>query len=164
MLARLTQSQGQAAAALQMLDQAEGDLGPSLEIQLARLDYWAMEGGDAAKAAVAKLALARSQLHDTDRPVFLDRLAAVEMRLGEQVLARQYWRELAGLSRPISKSSRPCLTWPCRPATMPMPRISWPRFARSKATAARAGASAKLRISSPRPGKARPRTWKHREH
>ncbi len=45
-LARLTQRQGKGAAALQILDQAEKDLGPSLDIQLARLDYWGLEGGD----------------------------------------------------------------------------------------------------------------------
>ena len=96
-LARLTQRQGASAAALRILEQAEKDLGPSLDLQLARLDYWGLERGDAAKAAVAKLAETRQQIPDADRAAFLDRLAAVEIRLGEPALAREHWRELAGL-------------------------------------------------------------------
>ena len=82
-LARLTQRQGKGPSALQILDQAEKDLGPSPDIQLARLDYWGLEGGDAAKAAVAKLAETRQQIPAADRPAFLDRLASAEIRLGE---------------------------------------------------------------------------------
>ncbi len=109
-LARLTQRQRQAegrrqgaaaravgSTALQIIDQAEKDLGPGLDIQLARLDYWGLEGGDAARAAVAKLAETRQQLSAADRPAFLDRLARVEIQLGDPRLARQYWRELAAL-------------------------------------------------------------------
>jgi cellulose synthase operon protein C len=96
-LARLTQRQGQGPAALQILDQAEKDPGPSLELQLARLDYWSLEGGDAAKAAVARLAATRQQIPDADRAAFLDRLASAEIRLGEVNLARQHGRELAAL-------------------------------------------------------------------
>ena len=44
-LARLTQRQGKGPSALQILDQAEKDLGPSLGIQLARLDYWGAARG-----------------------------------------------------------------------------------------------------------------------
>ena len=55
-LARLTQRKGENTAALRILEQAEKDLGPSPDIQLARLEYWGVEAGDAAKAAVAKLA------------------------------------------------------------------------------------------------------------
>ena len=110
-LARLTQRQRQVegrrqgaappepsrSTALQIIDQAEKDLGTSLDIQLARLDYWGLEGGDAAKAAVAKLAETRQQFSAADRPAFLDRLAAVEIQLGDSRLARQYGRELAAL-------------------------------------------------------------------
>ena len=96
-LARLTQRQGKGPAALQILDQAEKDLGPSLGIQRARLDYWGLQGGEAAKAAVAKLAETRQQIPAADRPAFLDQLAVTEIRLGELALARQYWRELASL-------------------------------------------------------------------
>ena len=42
-----------------ILDQAEKDLGPSLDITLARLDHWVQQGGDEAKAEVAKLAETR---------------------------------------------------------------------------------------------------------
>jgi len=96
-LARLTQRKGESTAALQILEQAEKDLGPSLDLQLARLDYWGLEAGDAAKAAVAKLAETRGQIPDANRPEFLDRLASVEMLRGEPTLARQYWRELVAL-------------------------------------------------------------------
>ena len=96
-LARLTQRKGESTAALQILEQAEKDLGPSLDLQLARLDYWGLEAGDAAKAAVAKLAETRGQIPDANRPEFLDRLALVEMLRGEPTLARQYWRELVAL-------------------------------------------------------------------
>ena len=96
-LARLTQRQGKGPSALQVLDQAEQDLGPSLVIQLARLDYWGQQGGETAKAAVAKLATTRQQIPPADRPTFLDRLALTEIRLHELALARQHWRELASL-------------------------------------------------------------------
>jgi len=96
-LARLSQRQGRGPSALQILDQAEKDLGPSLEIQLARLDYWGLEGGVAAKSAVAKLAEARRQILAALRPAFLDRLVVAEIRLGELNLGRQYGRELAAL-------------------------------------------------------------------
>ncbi|MGA7499844.1 MAG: tetratricopeptide repeat protein [Isosphaeraceae bacterium] len=96
-LARLTQRKGESTAALQILEQAAKDLGPNLDLQLARLDYWGLEAGDAAKAAVAKLAETRGQIPDANRPDFLDRLALVEMLRGEPTLARQYWRELVAL-------------------------------------------------------------------
>ena len=96
-LARLTQRQGKGPSALQILDQAEKDLGPSPGVQLARLDYWGLQGGEAAKAAVAKLAETRQQIPAADRPAFLDQLALTEIRLRELALARQYWRELASL-------------------------------------------------------------------
>ena len=94
-LARLTQRQGNGPAVLQILDQTEADLGSSLDIQLARMDYWGLQGGVAAKAAVAKLAGNRQRTLAADQPAFLDRLAAVELRLGEPVLAREHLRELA---------------------------------------------------------------------
>jgi tetratricopeptide (TPR) repeat protein len=96
-LARLTQRQGQGPAALAILDQAEKDLGPSLDLRLARLDYWGLEGGVAARSAVAKLAETRRNLPAADRPALLDQLGSAEIRLGQSKLARQYWRELADL-------------------------------------------------------------------
>jgi cellulose synthase operon protein C len=96
-LARLTQRQGNGAAALQILDQAEKELGSTLDTKLARLDYWGLEGGGTARAAVAKLAESRQQIPAADRPVFLDRLGSAEIRLGESNLGRQHWRELAVL-------------------------------------------------------------------
>ena len=94
---KLAQRRGQSAAALSILDRAEKDLGPSSEILMARLDYWASVGGDAAKRAVTTLADSRRQIPDADRPSYLERLATVEARLGNLKLARDYWSELAAL-------------------------------------------------------------------
>ena len=96
-LARLTQRKGAGAAARQILEQTETALGPSPELRQARLDYCGIEGGDAARAAVARLAETRRLIPDADRPAFLERLAVVEMRLGDPKLARQYWGEVAVL-------------------------------------------------------------------
>ena len=96
-LARLIQRQGQGPDALRIIDQAEKELGPGPEIQLARLDYWASEGGGAAKAAVDELAGNRQQIPAADRPAFLDRLGGEEARLGGPDRGRRYWRELAAL-------------------------------------------------------------------
>ncbi len=96
-LARLGHHQGQDSVALQVLDEAEIELGPSPEIQLARLDYWGLKGGALGKAEVAKLAAVRQEVPARDRPAFLDRLGWAEIRLGQLDLARQYWRELAAL-------------------------------------------------------------------
>jgi cellulose synthase operon protein C len=96
-LARLAQREGNGVLALKILDQTEKDLGPSLEIQLARLDYWGQERGDEAKAAVAKLAETRQRVPDADQPLFLDRLSSVETRLGDLAMAREHLQELHGL-------------------------------------------------------------------
>ena len=80
-----------------ILDQAEMDLGPSLDITLARLDHWVQQGGDEAKAEVAKLAETRRHLPAADQPRFLDRLATAEIRLNEPALARQHLRELSAI-------------------------------------------------------------------
>ena len=90
-LARITQRLGKVPSALQVFDQAEQDLGPSLDIQLARLDHWCLEGGDSAKAAAAKLAESRQHIPTAGRVVFLDRLAVTAIRLREPALARQYY-------------------------------------------------------------------------
>jgi cellulose synthase operon protein C len=96
-LARLTQRHGEGTAALQIVDQAEKDLGPSLDIQLARLDHCGLEAGDAAKAALAKIAETRQHLPTADRAILLDRLAMTAIRLSEPALARLYHCERADL-------------------------------------------------------------------
>jgi cellulose synthase operon protein C len=95
--AKLAQRQGGGALALSILDQAEKDLGNSLDLQLARLDYWGLEGGATAMSAVAKLAEARQQIPVALRPAFLDRLGSAEIRLGALSLGKEHWRELAAL-------------------------------------------------------------------
>lgn len=96
-LSRLALRQGSKTAPLKMLDQAEKELGPSLDLQLGRLDYWAQLGGDQAKVEVAKLAEARKQVPPAQQPVYLERIAGAELRLGEPRLARQHLGELAAL-------------------------------------------------------------------
>ena len=96
-LARLSQRQGKGPESLKILDEAEKELGPSLAIQLARLDHWGLQGDDAAKAAVARMAETTQQLAAADRPAFLARLAVTEIRLREPALARQHLAELAAL-------------------------------------------------------------------
>src|SRR5262249_15374190 len=97
-LARLTQRQGKSPSALQILDEAERELGPSVDLQLARVDYWGMERGERAGAELANLAETRKQIPVTDRPAFLERLGSAEIRLGELNLARQHWNEWATLA------------------------------------------------------------------
>ncbi len=96
-LARIAQKEAKIPLALQTLEQAEKDLGPGLEIQLARLELWAQRGGDEARAAVAKLAEWRKQMRPADLPDFLVRLAQTELRLNEPALARQHLNELVAV-------------------------------------------------------------------
>ena len=119
-LARLTRRKGDSTAALQILDQAEKDLGPSLDLQLARLEYWGLEAGDAAKAEVAKLVETRGSIPDANRPEFLDRLASVEMLQGEPTLARQHWRNWWHSSPETCAYCSDSSTWPWRRPIMPM--------------------------------------------
>ena len=96
-LARLADVEKKGAEALVILDQAEKDLGPSLDITLARLDHWTQQGGPKSKAEVAKLAETRRRLPAADQPRFLDRLATAGIRLNEPALARQHLRELSAI-------------------------------------------------------------------
>ena len=85
------------AEALKILDEAEKEFGVSRELQFARLLYWSVQKGDRAKAEVAKLAEARTQVPVAEQPAYLDQLGQAELRLGDTRLARQYWGELAVL-------------------------------------------------------------------
>jgi len=96
-LARLSERDRTVSLSLQILDQAEKDLGPIPDIRLARLALWARHGGDEAKAAVAKLAEGRKQIPAVELPAFLDQLGVAETRLDEPALARQHWRELLAI-------------------------------------------------------------------
>jgi tetratricopeptide (TPR) repeat protein len=96
-LANLARSRGDAAGAVQVLEQAERDLGPSLALRLARLESWVGRGGPEAQAALAELARTRSQLPPADQPAFLAALAQAADRLGEVPLARQSWSALLAL-------------------------------------------------------------------
>ena len=91
-LARLAQRQGKGPEALRVFNEAEKDLGPSLAIQLARLDYWGRQGGDAAKTAVAKLAEDRQRVA-CRRPARFSRPASSRRR---SVSARRHRRVNTG--------------------------------------------------------------------
>jgi predicted Zn-dependent protease len=93
-LARIAQRGKKHSEALQILDQAEKELGFGLGIQLARLDVAMDQGGDEARAVVATLAETSQQLKSDDRPRFLDRLAQAALRLRERDLARRLWDDL----------------------------------------------------------------------
>jgi tetratricopeptide (TPR) repeat protein len=86
---------GNGARALQILDQAEKELGPSRELRVARLTNWSLQSGERAKAEVAKLAAVRDQLPEGEKSAYLELLAQAELRLGEPTLAIEHLRELA---------------------------------------------------------------------
>jgi cellulose synthase operon protein C len=96
-LANIAQQLGSPTRALELLDQAEQDLGLSLDLQIARLNAWVAQGGEKAKTAVAQLAQTCSQLPAAERPAFLEPLARAAQRLGDVPLARRFWRELLAL-------------------------------------------------------------------
>jgi cellulose synthase operon protein C len=96
-LSRLSERDRTVSRPLQILDQAEKDLGPNPDIRLARLAFWARRGGDEARTAVAKLAENRDQIPAMELPAFLDQLGVAEIRLEEPALARQHWRELSAI-------------------------------------------------------------------
>ena len=96
-LARLAERERGAAESLKILDRTENDLGPQPEIQLSRLACWARQGGNDARAAVARLAEGRNQIPKAERPAFLNQLAAAEILLDQQTMARQHLRELSAL-------------------------------------------------------------------
>jgi tetratricopeptide (TPR) repeat protein len=96
-LARLADVERKGNEAIEILDKAEGDLGPSLDIALARLAHWLERGGIEAKAAVARLAESWKQVPAAERPRLLDQLARAEIQLGEPARARDLWRELLAL-------------------------------------------------------------------
>jgi predicted Zn-dependent protease len=88
-LAQIARGRGDAARAVQILEQAERDLGPSLALRLARLSAWVGRGGAEARAALAELARTHTQLAPADQQAFLEPLARAAHRLGELPLARQ---------------------------------------------------------------------------
>jgi tetratricopeptide (TPR) repeat protein len=93
-LAKIARDQGNAGLDLKILDQAEKDLGPNLELRRARLDAWVSRGGPEANAAIAQLAKTRTQLPPADQPAFLESMARGAYRLDDLPLARDCLREL----------------------------------------------------------------------
>jgi tetratricopeptide (TPR) repeat protein len=96
-LSRIVQLQGQWPQALEILDQADKELGPRLELTSARLSAWSRRGGDEARSALARLAEAITRFSADDRLRLRDELAKAWLRLGETKRARATWRELLAL-------------------------------------------------------------------
>jgi tetratricopeptide (TPR) repeat protein len=93
-LARIVQLQGQWPQALKILDQADKELGPRLELSLARMSTWSRRGGDEARSALTGLAGAISRFPAEDQIRLRDVLATAWLRLGDAQRARAAWREL----------------------------------------------------------------------
>jgi tetratricopeptide (TPR) repeat protein len=87
-LAAIARAQGNAPLAVQILQQAEKDLGPSLVSRLALIASWVSQGGDEARSAIPELAKSRTQIRETDQPTLLRSLAQAAFRLGDVPLAR----------------------------------------------------------------------------
>jgi tetratricopeptide (TPR) repeat protein len=96
-LAKIAQSQGNAPLATQILDQAEKDLGPNLDVRLARLEFSLNRDVAEAKAVLAELARTSTQLSPANQPAFLEALARAAYRLADVPLGRKSLRELLGL-------------------------------------------------------------------
>jgi tetratricopeptide (TPR) repeat protein len=93
-LSKIAGSRKQNARAIEILDQAEKELGPDLDLRLARLDVWVRRGGAEAEPALAELARTSTQLPRADQPAFLEPLAVAAFRLGAIPLARESLRKL----------------------------------------------------------------------
>jgi tetratricopeptide (TPR) repeat protein len=98
-LANLTQQLGEATMAQRILDQAETELGPSVDLQIARLNFWVAQGGEEAKAATTRLAQTRSRFSTADQPAFVEALARATYLLGDLSSSLQHRRELSSLRR-----------------------------------------------------------------
>jgi predicted Zn-dependent protease len=96
-LAQFAEAENNPTEALRILDQAEKELGRSVDAAMPRLDHWLRRGDSRAKDEIARIAVTRQDLPPADRARFLDRLAQAERRLGEPALARKYWLELSAL-------------------------------------------------------------------
>lgn len=83
--------------ALAVLDQAEKELGPKLDLALARINLAARLEGDLRRRTLAKLADIGTKLPPEDRPAFLDQLGTALVQAGETDQARHVWRGLAEL-------------------------------------------------------------------
>ena len=111
-LARLIQRQGPGRAALQVLNDAEKDLGPSPDIVLTRLDYWGVAGGSEATAEVAKLAATRDHVPESNRRVLLDRLGVATLRLGQPDMRDNTGASWHCSNRKTSRFGLHYSTWP----------------------------------------------------
>ncbi|WP_165250219.1 tetratricopeptide repeat protein [Paludisphaera soli] len=96
-LASLEARRGRLDDAERRIDAAERDLGPSVDVQIARLELWGLRGGEEAGRAIAGIAEGREQVDPAVRPALLRGLAEAERRLGRPDLARGHLRELASL-------------------------------------------------------------------
>jgi tetratricopeptide (TPR) repeat protein len=93
-LASIIQSLGDSVLALKILDQADKDIGPNLDLGLARLSVLVRRGCPQAESALTELAQTGRKLSTEEQPRFLEALAAAAYRLREIAPARQSLREL----------------------------------------------------------------------
>ena len=124
-LARLTQREGKGPLALQILDQAEKDLVPSLEIQLARLDYLGSRRGRGGQGGGGQ---ARREL-DNECPPPTSPYSSIGSARSRPGSATWPWPKSTCTSspdcnRPTPRFSWGFSTWPPSPPTMPVPWIS----------------------------------------
>ncbi len=95
-LAVLEERQGRAAEARRVLDRAEAQLGDCVAVRLARARLVAaVDKGDAARAALAKLEAGWQQLPAEERPALLSGLAEAYLRTDQLRDATRLWRLVA---------------------------------------------------------------------
>ena len=80
---------------LDILNDAERNLGDRAELRVARIKYWAGQGGDKALRALGKLGTDVEKWPEADQRRLADALAQAYLRLGETKLAAQAWRTIA---------------------------------------------------------------------
>jgi tetratricopeptide (TPR) repeat protein len=92
---RLARQQGQEAAAMALLDQAERQAGPRVEWLLARAEHWYEAPPEQARRELAKLEAAGKPLQGGDRDRLLRGLGEMYVQVGDNAAAVRLWRELA---------------------------------------------------------------------
>jgi len=83
--------------ATHLLDEAQKDLGDSLELRLARVRLWTHAGGHDPATNFAKFTQGTEGWSKSSRTQLLRRLAGVAQQLGEVKQAEQFWRQVAAL-------------------------------------------------------------------
>jgi tetratricopeptide (TPR) repeat protein len=88
-LAELADRRETPAAALAILDEAQRRLGDRVELQVARTNHWAKQGGSEATKALAELERNLASLSASDQDKLLRELTDAHLRLGNSVIANR---------------------------------------------------------------------------